>query len=260
MRTCSLISFFLLICFAAQATVVTSTTCTIVAFAYGTVATQTNPTSCSVSYDNSNDPQYLNGTIGPASGTADAAMSATFSATSLSFTGHARGFVTGAARAEASADGTASLLLDTPGPVRPGFITFTELRGFAAPPPTGEQAQVNVGPYSSGCFAGGCNGDLAPRSGLTYFTLPFTLGEEYLFSGAFHAQAGVNSSTSIEFGGGGTIDFSYFLTDADGNVVEPFEVAVPEPTSVILCGLGACLLALFAKRTNRSIRAPVTIL
>jgi hypothetical protein len=136
--------------------------------------------------------------------------------------------------------------------VRPGFITFTELLPFPGPPPIGETAQISIGPYSGHCAAGSCGGDLAPRLGHTYAILPFTLGEEYLFSGAFHAQAGVTTSTSIEFGNGGTIDFSYFLTDADGNVVAPFEIAVPEPTSVILCGFGACLLALLAKWRNRS--------
>ncbi len=260
MRTCGLISSFLLICFASQATVVTSTTCTIVAYAYGTVAAQTNPTNCSLSYDNSSDPQYLNGTIGPASAIADGSISGTFSATSLSFTGHARGFVTGAARAEASFSETASLLLNTPGAVRPGFITFTRLNPFAPGPDTGQLAQVSVGPYSADCFVGGCSGDLGTRPFLT-FTLPFTLGQEYLFSETFYGSVGVTSGTALQFGAGGTVDFSYFLTDADGNAVEPFEVAaVPEPTSVILCGLGACLLALSAKRRNRSIRAPVTIL
>jgi hypothetical protein len=88
MKTYSLIAFFLATGIVGQAGVITTTTCTIVANAYGTVAAQTNPTSCSVSYDNSNDPASLNGTIGPASGSADASISGTFSATSLSFTGH----------------------------------------------------------------------------------------------------------------------------------------------------------------------------
>lgn len=260
MKICTLISFLLATCFVCQATIVTTTTCTIVAFAYGTVATQTNPTNCSVSYDNSNDPQYLNGTIGPASGTADASISGTFSATSSSFTGHARGFVTGAARAEASFNETASLLLNSPGPLRSGFITFTRLDPFSPGPPTGQLAQVSVGPYSASCSAGGCSGDLGTRPSPT-FTLPFTLGQQYLFSETFLGSVGVNSGPSIELGAGGTIDFSYFLTDTDGNVVEPFEVAgVPEPTSVILCGLGACLLSLAVRRRNRSIHAPVTTL
>jgi hypothetical protein len=245
-----------------QAGVITTTTCTIIANAYGTVATQTNPTSCSVSYNNSNDPAFLNGTIGPASGNADASISGTFSATSLSFTGNENAFVTGAAIALASFDETASLLLDTPGPVRPGFITFPRLvPPFPPPPPIGEMAQLHVGPYSAFCGAGGCSGDLAVPTALASVTLPFTLGEEYLFSDSFSSSAGVNAGTSLEFGGGGTVIFSYFLTDADGNVVEPFEVAaVPEPTSVTLCGLGACLLVLSAKRRNRSSSAPVRAL
>jgi hypothetical protein len=245
-----------------QAGVITTTTCTIVANAYGTVATQTNPTSCSVSYDNSNDPAFLNGTIGPASGNADAFISGTFSATSLSFTGHASGFVRGAATALASFDETASLLLDTPGPVRPGFITFTHLDPFPPAPPTGEEARVNVGSYSADCFAGGCSGELAGRPGLASFTLPFTLGEEYQFSESFNGSVGVNAGTSIELGAGGTVDFSYFLTDADSNVIAPFVAvaAVPEPTSVSLCLVGVCLLVLSAKRRNRSSSAPVRAL
>jgi hypothetical protein len=262
MKTYSLIAFFITTGIVCQAGVITTTTCTIVANAYGTVAAQNNPSSCSVSYDNSNDPAFLNGTIGPASGNADASISGTFSATSFSFTGHENAFVRGAATALASFNETASLLLDTPGPVRPGFITFPRLvRPFPPPPPTGEMAQLNVGSYSAGCSANGCSGDLAVPTALASVTLPFTLGEEYLFSDTFSSSAGVNAGTSLEFGGGGTVIFSYFLTDADGNVVEPFEVAAtPEPASESLCLVGVCLLALSAKRRNCSSSAPVTAL
>jgi len=244
MRTGILISFFLATCVVCQAGVITTTTCTIVGSGGTTLAAQTNPASCDVSYDN-------RGGAPPAAGSATAAISGTFSATSLSFTGHASGDTFGAATAQASFNETASLLLDTPGPVRPGFITFTHLDPFPAGPPTGEGAQVNVGPYSASCSAGGCSGDLAARSGLASFTLPFTLGQAYLFSDTFSGLVGVNSSTSIEFGAGGTVDFSYFLTDAAGNVVAPFEVATaPEPMSLGVCALGVFLLALRRQRKS----------
>lgn len=248
MKTSGLICFFLAICFACQATVVTTTSCTILDYTSSPVAAQTDPTSCSVSYDNSSIGGGV--TIGPASGTATAMISGTFSPTSLSFTGNANGFARGSATALASFNETASLLLDTPGPVRSGFITFPRLAPpFTAPPHTGEQAQLNVGSHSASCFASGCSGDLAVRTALASVTLPFTLGEEYLFSEALSAQAAVNSGTSIEFGGGGTINFSYFLTDADGNVVEPFIAATtPEPNPVSLCVAGVCFLALMRRR------------
>jgi uncharacterized protein (TIGR03382 family) len=232
-----------------RASVVTTTTCTILDNAGSALAAQTNPTSCSVSYDNRGSTGVMNGTIPPAFGTAVASISGTFSGTSLSFTGLANGDTIGAATAQASFSETASLLLDTPGPFRSGFITFTRLDPFSPGPPTGQVAQVNVGSYTASCSASGCTGDLRARPGLASFTLPFTLGEEYLFSDTFSGLVSVNAPGSIERTAGGTVDFSYFLTDSAGNVVEPFQAtAAPEPTSATLCVLGVSLLALRTRR------------
>jgi len=244
MRTGILIPFFFATGIVCQAGVITTTTCTIVGSGGSTLAAETNPASCDVSYDN-------RGGAPPAAGSATAAISGTFSATSFSFTGHASGDTFGAATAQASFSETASLLLDTPGSVRPGFITFTRLDPFPPGPPTGQSAQVNVGSYSAFCSAGGCSGDLAARPGLASFTLPFTLGEEYLFSETFIGSVSVNNPAQIERTAGGTVDFSYFLTDAAGNVVAPFEVATaPEPMSLGVCALGVFLLALRMRRRS----------
>lgn len=110
--------------------------------------------------------------------------------------------------------------------------------------------QLNVGSYSALCIggAGGCSGDLRARPGLASFTLHFTLGEEYLFSQTFNGSVAVSNPGQIEQTAGGTVTFSYFLTDEAGNVVEPFEVAVPEPESVSFCVLGIFSLAACARR------------
>src|SRR5256885_17127156 len=98
MRTGILIPFFFAAGIVCQAGVITTTACTILDFTGSPAAAQTNTTSCSVSY-----------TQGPTNATARASISGAFSATSLSFTGAASGFVTGSVTAQASFNETASL-------------------------------------------------------------------------------------------------------------------------------------------------------
>lgn len=215
--------------------------------------------SCSV-----NDPTVGTAVGCPASvgrGSADAGFSGSITPTSVEVSGSA--FATfsfggppGFATASVSAGG--SLTLYTLGPVRPGFIVFTTTDAGPGQGPTQAPwtAGINLGDLTDFCEPGPansifCNGALANPKSLTGTgtgTLPFTLGETYVFSDGFtgsaNASGGCNFCSSSS--SSGALGLTYYLTDANGNPVDVFVAATPEPGSLLLVVKGMLLLALVA--------------
>ena len=218
--------------------------------------TQSNPTECSVT------PQ--NGARGTAHAFVSAAVSPAGSPSNSSAISISANAISGglqpSARAEADATGTVSLSLSTGGPSRPGFLVFLEnITGGNGPDPLDiATANIAIGQYSASCGAVAFNvtcttGNLSSfNQKLTETTLPFTLGQSFLFTGQIQLRAS-SLNPAIAESGQMNSSFQFRFLEADGITPVSVQGFVPEPRTTVLAAIG--VLFLFAK-VFRNIRRP----
>jgi hypothetical protein len=147
---------------------------------------------------------------------------------------------------EEEATVTISLILplSTSGPVRPGFIQFSEpLRaagqmGHGPDRPTTIVGHASVGSISTTCdtFAPDCeHTQLSP-------VYPFTLGRNFtLHEDATIDSVGFPFSPTQWESGQGYMDLSFILLEADGTTPVQIMDATPEPGTFGTIGLAFCL-------------------
>jgi hypothetical protein len=135
--------------------------------------------------------------------------------------------------------GLSTLQLTTTGPVRPGYLAFTEADGIAGIVATMDSSET-VGGLSQSCTQDAvaphpiCTGNFSPvgnGSGM----VAFTLGQGFVFTQV--ASASAAGGASIPHYGSGGEAFTFTLLESDG--VTPVQLyAVPEPATymLLLCG------------------------
>jgi hypothetical protein len=226
----------------ARASVLTTVSCNV--HAPGGALNATDPAACNV-----------NGFYAVASANANALVTGPNAASpatpvSMNLWGgtYAYGLASGLGTGTALSSGTAALDLSTAGPVRAGFIFYSEAV-FASSslddPNSSASANVSVGGLSLSCSGGyptSCAGSLTGND-VGWTVLPFTLGQSFLFQEAFSSVS--SDSQSAETAGGASASFQFILLDADGKTpVSVFTVA-PEPQSPMLLMLGLGVLSLY---------------
>ena len=237
-----------------DATVITSASCTAGNF---TTSSSANPASCSASY-----------TSGSFSYSASANVSGSDTLNAVTYTGKADadgGGGSGALVAKANASGSDSLVLDTAGPVRSGFLVVTA--SGTANNPQGFDAEtmfvssaLHVGSFSESCGNGdaplippyvACSGSLAAGSGVPgTVTVPFTLGQAFVVSSSFSAAGMADTFDDVAGDASGTITYSYSFENAQGAPVAVY--AAPEPGSQALLMAGGLVLLGMARRRRRA--------
>lgn len=145
----------------------------------------------------------------------------------------------------ASASESLSAELETPGPVRNGYLAV-----WISPPgyPDRYEGSANLS-FDIGNFSGDCDivdtyGCTVPESesfAVANDLIPFTLGESFLFDAAMTSEAGnVLSDGEAYFKIYGYLPIEARFFEADGTTPVPVDPAVREPASV-----GMVLLAVF---------------
>jgi hypothetical protein len=193
----------------------------------------------------------------PVSGQAATPVGASFSASASANPFASSGSIQEVGRAHASV--TIDYLFTTTGAVRPGFIQLNQSSNSSVsliPGPDRPdllQANISVGPLSQTCLTvsptGSCSGSLVKSAFSPTTTLPFTLGQDFLFH-----EGGTLDVSSFRFeieDGAILTNFTFNLFEADGVTPVQIALATPEPDSLLLFGCGS--LALLWIRRPRGI-------
>jgi len=215
----------------------------------GTTNTQTGPSSCTAAagpaFAQNSAGASISGTQSfPVAGSPNTAVGSSFT---IDATTSGQNFTP----SDANAFGDSTLELTTSGPVRSGYLAFseqTEIDGVSAT----STFDISIGSLSQTCtqYVPGnalCNGDFGIPVGVGSGLVPFVLGQTFVFEQTVSVDA--PNGASIPHYGIGTETFSFTLLEADGST--PVQLyAVPEPGSLTLagCGLVAASLLLFRKK------------
>jgi hypothetical protein len=242
--------------FQAQASLITNTECSLTIAEGSPQAHAAGPQSCSIVYPpnpSSRASSSINGVL-DFSGNA---IESHFQAEVIASPPFDEFIRFGAA--EGIATGRSELYLTTEGPVRPGLIeTFITITASAGPNLMTFDSALSVGPLSGQChfvdplrFAR-CVGDFPSDPGTT--TLPFVLGETFLFQHDFYLRASSIRSDLIAIiqSGNVSLDFGFRLLEADGSPVQMS--IVPEPATFLLIGFGLAGVHILRRRQTRFMR------